>query len=80
MTQQSGLARFAGIKSRDFTRRQRAAFAKEVAARYEKDTSVSIRQLCEETGRSYGMIRRLLTQQRVTLRPRGGNQKKVATE
>lgn len=38
--------------------------------KYEK--GVSIRQLADESGRSYGFIHRVLSEGGVTLRPRGG--------
>jgi hypothetical protein len=37
------------------------------------DNGASIRQLAEDTGRSYGFVHRLLAEADVTLRGRGGN-------
>ena len=37
------------------------------------DNGASIRQLAEDTGRSYGFVHRLLAEAGVTLRGRGGN-------
>lgn len=39
--------------------------------------SRSIHSICEETGRSYGAIHRLLTTSGVTMRPRGYQRKKL---
>lgn len=75
MTEQLDLTHFAEIKGR-FTTSQQTAFRKAVAARYVNDTSVSIRTLCEETGRSYGLIHKTLTKEGVALRPRGGRHPK----
>jgi predicted transcriptional regulator len=52
----------------------RTQLRSKLAARYEK--GVSIRQLAEETGRSYGFIHRILSESDVTLRRRGGNTRK----
>ncbi|MEV0263007.1 helix-turn-helix domain-containing protein [Streptomyces sp. NPDC050617] len=46
-------------------------FATAVARAY-KHRGASIRDIAEESGRSYGAIHRLLSQQKVTLRPSGG--------
>ncbi|MGW1158914.1 helix-turn-helix domain-containing protein [Streptomyces sp. NPDC002519] len=45
-------------------------FAADVINAYE---TKSIRRICEETGRSYGAIHRLLTTSGVTMRPKGPN-------
>ncbi|MDX2701125.1 hypothetical protein Sipo8835_16120 [Streptomyces ipomoeae] len=79
MTDQLDLTHFAKIKGR-FTPSQQAAFRKAVVARYRSDTGVSIRTLCEETGRSYGMVHRTLTKAGVTMRPRGGRHPKRTTK
>lgn len=49
--------------------RERAAA--DLATKYE--AGASIRTLADQTGRSYGLIRQLLEEAGVTLRPRGGN-------
>lgn len=48
--------------------RERAAA--DLAAKYR--AGASIRTLADQTGRSYGLIRQLLQEARVPLRPRGG--------
>jgi hypothetical protein len=48
----------------------RATLAATLAKNYENGTS--IRALAESTGRSYGFIRRVLTESGVALRGRGG--------
>ncbi len=54
---------------------QRTQLATNLAARYEKGSS--IRSLAEATGRSYGFVHRLLTDDaNVTLRKRGGKRTK----
>jgi predicted transcriptional regulator len=52
----------------------RAELAAELGARY--DSGASIRELAEQTGRSYGFVHRLLVDADVTLRGRGGNTRK----
>jgi hypothetical protein len=52
-------------------RAARAELAAELGAQY--DNGASIRQLAEQTGRSYGFVHRLLADADVTLRGRGGN-------
>ncbi|MFE2034287.1 helix-turn-helix domain-containing protein [Streptomyces scopuliridis] len=47
------------------------AFASQVVAKYRRP-NVSIRQICAETGRSYGAIHRILVDAGVTLRKHGG--------
>ncbi|MGW0705785.1 helix-turn-helix domain-containing protein [Streptomyces sp. NPDC002643] len=69
------LTRFAEIRGR-LNPSQREAFREAVAAKYRSDTSVSIRSLGDETGRSYGMIHRTLTAAGVELRSRGGSHPK----
>jgi hypothetical protein len=49
----------------------RAAMAEDLKCRY--DAGESIRALALATGRSYGFIHRILTEQGVTLRGRGGS-------
>ena len=51
-------------------------FATDVIKAYE---TKSIRRICEETGRSYGAIHRLLTNGGVTMRPRGYQHKASAS-
>jgi hypothetical protein len=48
----------------------RSSLASDVRRRYE--AGESIRALAEETGRSYGFIHRLLVDEQVPLRARGG--------
>jgi hypothetical protein len=43
----------------------------QLVAQYEN--GASLRQLAEDTGRSYGFVHQLLTEAGVTLRGRGGN-------
>lgn len=43
----------------------------QIARKYAR--GMSIRELAEETGRSYGFIHRLLRESDVQMRPRGGN-------
>jgi hypothetical protein len=49
----------------------RARMATDLKSRY--DAGESIRALALDTGRSYGFIHRILTEQGVTLRGRGGS-------
>jgi Helix-turn-helix domain len=49
----------------------RAQMAADLKSRY--DAGESIRALAQATGRSYGFIHRILTEQGVTLRGRGGS-------
>ena len=49
----------------------RAAMAADLKRRY--DAGESIRALALATGRSYGFVHRILTEQGVTLRGRGGS-------
>ena len=49
----------------------RATMAADLKSRY--DAGESIRALALSTGRSYGIIHRILTEQGVTLRGRGGS-------
>ena len=56
----------------------RAALAKALKKQYTAGTS--IRALAADTGRSYGFIHRILAEEGITFRTRGGNQtKKTAT-
>ena len=48
----------------------RAALAGELTKKYTR--GASIRALAEETGRSYGFVHRILTENEVALRARGG--------
>jgi Helix-turn-helix domain len=52
---------------------RREALAGELAQQYRN--GASIRQLAEQTGRSYGFIHRMLIESDVPLRGRGGNQR-----
>lgn len=52
------------------TGEERAELARELAARYRAGDS--IRELAEHAGRSYGFVHRLLLEQGVQLRGRGG--------
>ena len=52
----------------------RSALAKDLKKKY--TGGASIRALAEETGRSYGFIHRLLAQEGVSFRSRGGPHKK----
>lgn len=54
---------------------KRLAAAKEAAGFY--DQQRSIRDIAEHTGRSFGVVRALLLEAGVTLRPRGGAYRKV---
>jgi len=49
---------------------EREKFVEQVIKAY--GHPASIRQICKETGRSYGAIYRVLVDNNVTLRPRGG--------
>lgn len=49
----------------------RAQLATLVTERYTQ--GASIRAICAETGLSYGKVHRLLNENQITLRPRGGN-------
>ena len=57
-------------KGRRITGSAREDLTTEVRKQYEN--GASIRQLAQETGRSYGFIHRLLVEGDVTLRGRGG--------
>lgn len=74
MTSQLNLPRIP--KNKRLSPADRKKFAKEVATAYKSDTSVSIRQICDETGRSFGNIYQLLIDEKVTLRGRGGRKRK----
>jgi predicted transcriptional regulator len=50
---------------------RRQAVREELAIRYSQ--GASIRTLAAESGRSYGLVHRLLTEAGVTMRSRGGN-------
>ncbi len=61
----------AGIKKgARLTGSERDKMAAELSEKYQ--SGVSIRSLAEETGRSYGFVHRILTENKVTLRGRGG--------
>jgi hypothetical protein len=51
--------------------KDRAALARYVVERYA--AGASLMRLAEDTGRSFGHVRRLLLDAGVTLRPRGGS-------
>ena len=53
---------------RRLTGEEASQFATDVVKAYE---TASIRRICEETGRSYGAIHRLLSSSGVTMRSRG---------
>ncbi|MGI5293178.1 helix-turn-helix domain-containing protein [Nonomuraea polychroma] len=55
---------------------ERAQLGAEVVRLYAAGESV--RGIAESIGRSYGFVHRLLEEEQVTLRPRGGNQRKVS--
>ncbi|MFB7836071.1 helix-turn-helix domain-containing protein [Streptomyces sp. NPDC056056] len=59
-------------KNSRLSAKERKLFAQQVAAAYSGEQQAAIRQTADETGRSYGMIHRLLSQQGVRFRPRGG--------
>ena len=61
-------------KSTRITGIERTRLTSRLRKDYEK--GASLRELAEETGRSYGFIHRLLTEDEVTLRSRGGNTRK----
>ncbi len=68
----------AGIKKgARLTGADRDKLAAELATKYQ--AGVSIRALAEETGRSYGFVHRILTEQEVSLRGRGGATRRKAT-
>jgi predicted transcriptional regulator len=55
---------------------ERTKLATELAEKYKAGNS--IRSLAEETGRSYGFVHRILTEQEVPLRGRGGATRRKA--
>ncbi|WP_051791914.1 helix-turn-helix domain-containing protein [Streptomyces sp. NRRL F-5527] len=55
-------------RRRHLTGEEAATFSKQVVDAYAR---MSIRAICEETGRSYGAIHRVLHGAGVTFRPRG---------
>ena len=61
-------------KGRRIVGAERDSLTDEVRGKYE--AGASIRELAEQTGRSYGFIHRLLTESDTTLRGRGGSAKK----
>ncbi|MDX3275233.1 helix-turn-helix domain-containing protein [Streptomyces scabiei] len=63
-------------KGRRLTGEAAARFATDVIKAYK---TKSIRRICEETGRSYGAIHRLLTTSGVTMRPKGYQRKASAS-
>lgn len=62
-------------KGKRVTGSDRDKLALAMKTRYEK--GATIRQLHEETGRSFGAIQRLLNEAGVQMRPRGGARKAV---
>ena len=58
-------------KGRRIVGQERVRMSNDLVARYTKGES--IRMLASSTGRSYGFVHRVLTEARVTLRQRGGN-------
>lgn len=60
--------------------KERKVFAQQVVAAYTGEQQGAIRQIADETGRSYGMIHRLLSQAGVRFRPRGGKPAGAAAE
>lgn len=56
----------------------RSSLAADVRRRYE--SGESIRALAEETGRSYGFIHRLLADEQVPFRARGGATRRATAE
>lgn len=61
-------------KGRRITGAERQTLTDEVRSKYEQ--GASIRELAEQTGRSYGFIHRLLSESGTALRGRGGSVKK----
>ncbi len=57
-------------KGARITGADRNKLATELTKRYQQGSS--IRALAEETGRSYGFVHRILTENEVSLRSRGG--------
>ncbi|WTP99632.1 helix-turn-helix domain-containing protein [Streptomyces anulatus] len=55
-------------RGRNLTGAKAKRFTKDVIDAYE---TMSIRAICQQTGRSYGAIHRLLKINKVTMRPRG---------
>lgn len=58
-------------KGRRITGAERQAMTQDVQSKYAD--GASIRQLADETGRSYGFIHRLLVESETALRARGGS-------
>jgi len=56
----------------------RASFVAAITARYL--AGASIRDIATDTGRAYGSIHRMLTENDVTLRSRGGANRKTAAK
>ena len=65
-------------KGARITGTQRDKLANDLKKKYEK--GASIRALAEETGRSYGFVHRILTENEVSLRSRGGATRGKATK
>lgn len=63
-------------KGRRLTGEAAVRFTEDVIKAYK---TKSIRSICEETGRSYGAIHRLLTTSGVTMRPKGYQRKASAS-
>ncbi|MEQ4717888.1 helix-turn-helix domain-containing protein [Nonomuraea sp. B19D2] len=64
------------MKNKRIVGAERQALAAAVAKRYAGGGSV--REIAEAINRSYGFVHRLLEEEGVTLRPRGGNRRKAA--
>ncbi|RAS59529.1 hypothetical protein C8D87_114141 [Lentzea atacamensis] len=60
----------AAVKGKQVTGAARIALSVSLGTKYEK--GASILALAEDIGRSYGLVRRLLCEAGVELRPRGG--------
>ena len=61
----------AGTAPRRMTRSERVRAARQLAERYERGDSLA--RISTDSGHSYGLVRRLLLDIGVVLRPRGGN-------
>jgi hypothetical protein len=62
-------------KGKRITGQDRVALASDLKKRYEKGATV--RELHEQTGRSFGAIQRLLAEAGTAVRPRGGSRPKA---
>lgn len=63
-------------KGKRLTGEEREKFVADLGKRYEAGASIA--QLAEETGRSNGAVQRMVHESGVTVRPRGGNNRKTA--